>query len=498
MTPHRFHDTLTFMPAGACTPKQPRHFTLTHALSPALSLIAALALTACSTTLIPPSDVQPKAPDQWQAPLPHQGDMGALSQWWERQGDPVLVELIAAAQAVSPTVSNALARIENARANQAAARSALLPDVNAEVSASRSQQALTPQGNIVQAGFKASWELDLVGANRAVSRAAVAQVEGSRARWHDARVSVAAEVAYLYYAQASCMQLIKVAEQDAASRRETTRLATISTQAGFTAPATAALARASAADSNSRLTQQTAQCDINTKALVALTDLPEATLRSKLAAAFAKGVLAQPIAVSSVPAQTITQRPDVFAAERDVLVAAAAVGSAKAQRYPRLKLNGSIAAARLGNNGTDFSDSIWSIGPLTLSLPLFDGGQRVAAVQSSEAAYRSSITVYQATVRQAVREVEEALVALQSTEARTSEAMVSVQGYAESLAATQQRYQQGFASLMELEDARRLALAAQSAQLALQTQRNQAWVSLYRALGGGFEAKANTETAQTP
>ena len=75
---------------------------------------------------------------------------------------------------------------------------------------------------------------------------------------------------------------------------------------------------------------------------------------------------------------------------------------------------------------------------------------------------------------------------------------MSVQGYAESLAATQQRYQQGFASLMELEDARRLALAAQSAQLALQTQRNQAWVSLYRALGGGFEAKAGTETARTP
>ncbi|MCX8520985.1 MAG: efflux transporter outer membrane subunit, partial [Rhodoferax sp.] len=381
---------------------------------------------------------------------------------------------------------------------QVSARSALLPEVSAEASASRSQQALTPQGNIVQAGFKASWELDLVGANRAVSQAAVAQVEATQALWHDARVSVAAEVANLYYAQASCMQLLQVAEQDAASRRETMRLAERSTQAGFTAPATAALARASAADSNSRLTLQAAQCDINTKALVALTALPEAALRSKLSAAFAKGVLAQPLAVNRVPAQTIAQRPDVFAAERDVVLAAAAVGSAKAQRYPRVMLNGSIAAARLGNNGTDFTDSIWSVGPLTLSLPLFDGGQRSAAVQSNEAAYRSSITAYQATVRQAVREVEVALVNLQSTEARANDAGVSVQGYAESLAATQQRYQQGFASLMELEDARRLSLAAQSAQLALQAQRNQAWVSLYRALGGGFEPVTQAASAQKP
>jgi outer membrane protein TolC len=109
-------------------------------------------------------------------------------------------------------------------------------------------------------------------------------------------------------------------------------------------------------------------------------------------------------------------------------------------------------------------------------------------VKASEANYTQAVAVYRAKVRQAVREVEEALVNLQSAQDRKLNADVSSTGYAESLQATQTRYQQGLASLVELEDARRTALAAQSAQLSLALERNQAWVALYRALGGGFDA----------
>ena len=103
--------------------------------------------------------------------------------------------------------------------------------------------------------------------------------------------------------------------------------------------------------------------------------------------------------------------------------------------------------------------------------------------------------VYRGKVRQAVREVEVALVNLQSTETRTQDAIVSTRGYAETLAATQSRFGQRLASLVELEDARRNALASESAQLALVLERNRAWVALYRALGGGFEPDAVTKTA---
>jgi NodT family efflux transporter outer membrane factor (OMF) lipoprotein len=318
-------------------------------------------------------------------------------------------------------------------------------------------------------------------------------VEGSRAQWHDARVSVAAEVANLYYNHSNCLQVVRLGLQSVASQRETARLADINVRAGLAAPSDAGLARAAAAEGNSRLMQQSALCDINVKALVAITAIPEPALRQKLTVVQHTPAVAKPLSVTAVPAQTIAQRPDVFAAERDVVVAAASVGSARAQRYPRLSLNGSIGAMRVGNGGFDQDEATWSFGPLALSVPLYDGGYRVAAAKAAEVAYQASISTYQAKVRQAVREVEEALINLYSSDAREGDAQTSIQGYDGQLSATQNRYDQGLASLVELEDARRQSLSAKTAWVNLQLQRNQAWVALYRASGGGFEAAAATE-----
>jgi len=451
-------------------------------------IVLGTGLAGCAS-LLPPTKVEVSVAPAWHTPLPHGGTVGALSAWWQQQGDPVLVELIAAAQDASPSVAQALARIAAARANQATARAALLPNVNAQLGATRANlQPDTPAATTQSLGLQAAWELDLVGANQAVSDAARAQVESSQAQWHDARVSIAAEVANLYYGLSTCRQLLDVAREDAQSRRETARLSELSAKAGFAAPAVAALARASAADSNSRLTQQTAQCALDTKALVALTALSQPDLEEKLAIALVNKAQLAPLFVASVPAQAISQRPDVFVAERDVVVASAQVGSAIAQRLPRLSLSGSIGAMRVTTGAAQVSGATWSLGPLTLSLPVFDAGQRAAAVTSAEAAYQGAVVAYQGKVRLAVREVEEALVNLQSTDARRLDADIATQGYTESLAATQTRYSQGLASLVELEDARRFALAAQTAQLTLKLERNRAWVSLYRALGGGWDA----------
>jgi NodT family efflux transporter outer membrane factor (OMF) lipoprotein len=447
----------------------------------------ALALSGCAIVM-PPTKVEATPPLQWQAPLPHQGAVGSLAQWWQQQGDPVLVELIEAAQNVSPNVAQALARVETARAQRTTASAALLPKIEAGVSASRGvSQPDVPVATSQSVALQASWELDLVGANRAVSRASDAQLQGTQAQWHDARVSVAAEVAATYYSWGTCQQLLALARKDAASRLETARLSDISAKAGFAAPSVAALARASAADGASRVTQQQAACDLDTKALVALTGMPEPDLKKKITQANVNSADIAPVFVASVPAQTLAQRPDVFAAERDVMVASAQVGSAQAQRYPRLTLNGSVGALRVNSMGRETNLDTWSFGPLAVSLPLFDGGQRKANVRAAEAAYTQSVAVYRAKVRQAVREVEEALVNLQSTDARKQDAAVATAGYAESLAATQARYSQGLASLVELEEARRNALSAESAQLTLTLERKRAWVALYRALGGGFE-----------
>ena len=126
------------------------------------------------------------------------------------------------------------------------------------------------------------------------------------------------------------------------------------------------------------------------------------------------------------------------------------------------------------------------IGALALTLPLFDGGRRAADVDAAQARYEEAAALYRARVRQAVREVEEALGTLQSTAEREGDAQTAVTGYRASFTGTDARYRNGLASLVELEDARRTQLGAETALATLQRERRSAWVALYRAMGGGW------------
>ena len=448
-------------------------------------------LAGCAVVNSPGAGPAP-VPAQWFAPLPHNGRLTDLRSWWQQQNDALLVELIDAAQAASPTIASALSRIEQARATRTAAGAALLPTLDASVGASRGRtqpgfgSGAAPITSSAQAGLQAAWEIDLFGGNRAAAGAAAERMLGTQAQWHDARVSVAAEVVNQYDALRSCRQLAGITRADANSRQETARLTDLSTGAGFTAPATAALARASAAEARARATQQAAQCEIDLKALVALTALQEPELRQKLAAAGAPRFQADMMSIATVPADALAQRPDVFSAEREVAAASADIGAARAQLYPRLGLNGSIGIAGFRSGGLTSDLQTWSIGPLALSLPLFDGGRRAANVDAAQARYQEAAALYRARVRHAVREVEEALVNLQSSGARDADARIAVDGYRASFNGTEARYRNGLASLVELEDARRFLLTAEITLASLQRERLAAGVALYRALGGGW------------
>ena len=458
--------------------------TLTAACAP-------LALCACALAP-PPAQVSAQAPPQWYAAPAHNASLTELSGWWQRQGDPLLVRLIDAAQAASPNVSAARSRIEQSRAQRVAAGAALLPSVDAGASISRAnQQSALPTGTTTQVAFQARWEIDLFGGRRAERRAADERLAGAQAGWHEARVSVAAEAANQYYTLRACGQLLAVAEQDAASRFDTARLTQLTTEAGFQSPATAALARASAAEGQSRATGQRALCDIDIKALVLLTAMAEPQLRQELAAAgSAQAAQPAPIVISTLPAQTLAQRPDVFNAEREVAAASFEVGSAQAERYPRLSLQGSVGAANFRTGGENTKLDTWTIGPLALTVPVFDAGRRKADVKAASARYDNAVITYRAVARQAVREVEESLVNLNSTALRGGDAQVALEGYRYSFRATEDLYKNGLASLLQLEDARRTRLGAENAVVTLQRERNAAWIALYRAAGGGWNSAA--------
>jgi NodT family efflux transporter outer membrane factor (OMF) lipoprotein len=461
------------------------------------ALLAAAVLAGCATTLPPTDAPTPAAPAQWsptpaQAALPHGGRRDDLQQWWRQFDDPLLPDLVDAAQGASPNVASALSRIEQARASRVAATASLLPSLDAEASAARGRFDLfTPEGTRLGANLNLAWELDLFGAGRAGRDAAQARLEGAAAEWHDARVLVAAEVGQAYVGLRACEAQLEVVRADAASRAEVARLTAQAANAGFRPPAAAELARASAAQGRylSRLQQQV--CDSELKALVALTGIDEPALRQRMAASPSRLPRPASIAVADVPAQVLNQRPDLYAGAQRVVAAAQDTAQAQALRYPRVGLVGYIGAARYESGPLTLNDTLWSVGPVQISLPLFDAGTRAANVVAARARYDEAVSQYAAQVRQAVREVEDALLSLQGTQARAADADDAVAGFEASLRATQALYGGGLASLFELEDARRNALVARRELIDLERERVFAWIALYRALGGGWSASAD-------
>lgn len=448
---------------------------------------ALLLLAGCAAPR-PPSTVAADAPPRWYAPLPHGGTFADLRQWWQQFDDPLLVDLVEAAEAASPNVAAAGARIGEARASRVAARAAMLPSVDASAAASRGNaQTGIPLSTIVQATAQTAWEIDLFGGLGARLDAAGARLAGAEAGWHDARVAVAAETATTYVDLRTCEQQLAVNRDDAGSRAETARLTGISADAGFTAPAVAAQARASAAEGAVRVTLQQAQCDLLVKALVALTAMAEPELRQRLTAQRSDLAGVALPAIPSVPATLLAQRPDIYQAERNVEAASADVGAAHADRFPRLSLSGQINGGWIRVNGQTTNVQTWAIGPLALSLPVFDAGRLAAAEDAAAARYSEAASFYAARVRQAVREVEEALVNLESAVAREEDTRTAVAGYRASYRAAEARFSSGLGSLFEMEDQRRLALGAELALVNVQRDRYAAWIALYRALGGGWE-----------
>lgn len=476
-------------------------------------ILGILGLSGCSVTSVNAFKPTPP-PDGWVEPLPatqpHAGKVSNLSDWWQQFNDPVLVDLIQAAQKVSPDIENAKARVIASQAAATLANAQQLPSVAAEASISRSRSGSafpSSNGNMVfptsttaSIGANASWEIDVWDRVKTNKNAEDAKLSASAALWHDARVIVAAQTATQYVNYRLCENLNRVAKNNANSTSETARLSDLTAKAGFLAPASASQSLALAADAANLQKKQALQCTLNIKSLVALTAIPEPTLVAKLAQN--TGVMPNPadIQMTEMPASLLAQRPDVLNAERNVAAASFGIASNEAQRYPRLSLNGNIGLSydsfsRTFSKNTSTLDGLtWSIGPLSVSLPIFDAGVRAANIQSAKAQYEASKSTYESVVRNAVREVEEALATLNSTAQRYADTQQAAQGFKASLNAAEARNKASLGNAFELEEARRASFQAENNLLALNNERVLAWISLYRAMGGGWTAALNSPT----
>lgn len=455
---------------------------------PILAFASLLAVGGCATVGPDYHAPSPQLPVAWKAAVPHDGDTATLLAWWQSFDDAVLVTLLAEAEKGNPGLNQATAAILSARATRDQAAAAGRPSATASLAATRSGDRSAQAGagaTARSAGLDASWEIDLFGAVRRNTEAASARIEAREADWHDARVSLAAEVATEYVNYRGCRLLADNERLNLKSLEQTLASTKVAAAQGLVAPADATLAEASAAAAAATLNTQEAECETGIKALVALTGMEEDAVRSLLG----HGGEAQPLPdgarlnVTTLPVQLLSQRPDLVAAERTLAAASADIGVAEANRYPRLSLLGSISTTR----GAAAVSTPWSFGP-SLSLPVFDGGALRAQVAGARAAYQSALAGYEAAVRTAVKEVEQGLVRLDAANRRSADLAGSAANYRKYYDAARVNWQAGSISLLTLEEARRNALQAEQSAIGVRRDRLLYGIALYKALGGGWQA----------
>jgi multidrug efflux system outer membrane protein len=189
-----------------------------------LALATTCLLAACA---VGPDYRKPELtlPDAWQAALPHGGQVNNLIDWWSQFKDPTLVQLLQSAEADSPSLGQAAAAIEEARAVITSSRSAALPSLTGAASATRAgdQQGVSGVESVTSVALDAAWELDIFGGVRRATEAARARLAARQRDWHEARVSLAAEVATDYTNYRACQLLVAANTRALQSQQELRR-----------------------------------------------------------------------------------------------------------------------------------------------------------------------------------------------------------------------------------------------------------------------------------
>lgn len=462
------------------------------------SLCVALAAAVLAGCAAGPDFKRPEvAQTQWHAPLPHGGKVGNLLRWWEQWNDPDLTQLIEQAEQHSPTLDMAVAKLAEARANAGISDAARYPAIAANGEATRSKSVFGNQ--VLQMtrssfGFDAGWEIDLFGRVRRGQEAAQARLQAGVAGWHEARISLAGEVASAYVELRACEAGVDLAEKDLASRRTTRDLIAVKRDAGFVSTADLARNHAAMQDAAASLATRQGDCVRQLNRMVALTGLDYASLQERLRARHGQLPAPQQIALDEVAARALSQRPDVSGAESEWAAASADVGVAKAALLPSVNLLGSIGVNRIAAAGMTSSASTWSFGP-TLKIPLFDGGGYAGRVKAAQARYDYAQANYQKTVRTAVQEIEDALVRLDVANQRTEQNRDALVQRRTVLQAGDARREAGMANRLDVEEMQRTAWLAEDTLQGSRRDSALAWIALYKALGGSWDGDAAADNA---
>ncbi|MBU0587221.1 MAG: efflux transporter outer membrane subunit [Gammaproteobacteria bacterium] len=456
-----------------------------------IALALAVALSGCASMSPPSADLpQTPVPTAWSVGADSPVAATSLAQWWQRFNDPLLSTLVTQALQANTTVRSAQAALQQARALRDVKSANQLPTVSASGSALRSKSGSADAGNTFKAGFDASWEPDVFGGKRSALNATEADAQAAQASLADTQVSIAAEVAVTYMELRGLQARLAIARNNLASQTETLQITDWRVQAGLASSLDLEQARSARAQTNAQIPAlQTSAAQAQHSLAVLTGQVPDA-LQATLAAA---GPLPQAPAelALNIPADTLRQRPDVRAAEHRISAALARVSQAEAARYPGFQISGSLGLSALTLGSLTTAGTVANSLLGSVSIPLFDGGAARAQVRAQEAALEQSRISYQATVLTALKDVEDALVALRGDRERLTllQAAADAAGNADLLA--RQRYSSGLIDFRSVLETQRTLLSTQDSVESTRASLSADHVRLYKALGGGWAPAAN-------
>ncbi|MGE4429561.1 MAG: efflux transporter outer membrane subunit [Sphingobium sp.] len=470
--------------------------------------LGALAMSLSACNMAPryerPALPVPAATPQGPAYTGDTGDQAAAdladTSWTEFFTDDRLREVIGLSLANNRDLRVALANVEQARAQYRAQRADIFPTVGASGGATYQKSPFATMGgggagggagmsgrtDIYTASLGISaWEIDLFGRVRNLSEAAQQQFFAAQENRNAAQVTLIAEIATAWLTMAADQEQLALARKTEAAFRQTLDLTEARFKAGVSSELDVRQARTSHDQARSdiaALTTRIAQ-DRNALDLLAGTPLSEALLPQDLSG---KGVTLARLP-GDLPSDILLKRPDIAAAEHQLMAANANIGAARAAFFPNISLTATFGTLSLGlSNLFAKGSESWSVAP-SASLPIFDAGRNAGNLRYAKATRDAMVATYEKTVQTAFREVADAL-ARRGTIDTQVEAQTSLRDNSQgAYRLSEARFKAGIDPFLTTLDSQRSYYSAEQSLLATQLVREANAVELYRALGGGLK-----------
>jgi outer membrane protein, multidrug efflux system len=470
----------------------------------ALALAVAAALSGCGTVgkdFAAPKTMGVDTPAWRHADT--QNDTARLpAAWWTVYGDDTLNSLEQRALQENPGVLASAQRLLQAQAQTGVTGAGERPQVSVGTSVSQSRtSAYSPMGTAFghksiegreySVGAQLSWEIDLWGRVRRVVEASDAQALAAQYDRDGVMLMLSGQVAAAYW-QLRGLDAEQAILRDAlATRQEAQQLVEARFNAGLTNELDVSRARVERANAEADLEEVQRQRNQVEHGLAVLVGVSPSV---PLVAPVKNARLPAPPAIPvGVPASVLSQRPDLAASVAGLRASNAQVGVAEAAFYPSVSLTGNYGfASESLQDITKGGARQFSVGPLSLSLPIFDGGRNRANLKVAQARYDEAVANHKGRLLTALREVEDALSDVQQRQKQGSVQEQARQAADRALLVAQARYQRGISTYLDVTDAQRSALQADRAGVQIATQRLLASVAVARSLGGGWTVQSSS------